>query len=847
MQNEVDARPLHFLRLSFGMLMAVYSASKCSDDLGNGAVLDHFRYGFEQRIPTWMYRAAESFPWFTDSYLYWHIHAPLMLLSAMGMAFSFGLLSRFSCLMFALLKFALTLRDQTIYNNHEHLYAFIALLLGLLDAHHPCYSFLGRAVIQDQSLALTQKNQKKAKSEHSNMIGAWTCLFLSMSGCGYMMINNALYGIAGYIAVAGMCLGVWPGIVLLLGRSRKTEAGGEIEVEDSDTYTEDEEVTATYTVPSWQYTVLQVFFGAMYFFAGMAKMDHDWLSGLTTIELFRLWTGPTINGALRQSILQVGVGLGTAYEELLVDSIVYGGLLLDISAPFAFYFGNSAVRVLFTVFVGTFHFFNHWSFVIETFPWVMMSSLCIYHDSQWMDSFHQAIFGVFSMIKLKAKVAYVSNLLRLLVFPIIAVLLILHLFIPLPCAIYTVGDDGSLAWSSRCQFFRWKMMTRSVKTLTTQLRFQNPSTGLMDVVPMTTRSLYPDIESVRECTAKFSYLEKYGYESDKRANKFLQDASSFEDRLDWVVQDAKQRVVSTTADHTDHTDHTIAANQVKSPRIYADIWVEINGPPFQRYVDPTVDLASVETENKAKSDYSLFSISASTATNPLRPWVMPRLVAFRSYEWIKQYRKLHASVIESHIQCEHASLNAFNALKDIKGTSRTNTISSCDPDPSHICHEHHEQTNNVLKPPQVLFLADVPNMAYLTLESPLHNKRAQYELQLLSGKAEILNINLHQDANKGQSKDTNDGVIEENSCLRIQGRVVLKTLSDEPSLWMLVLDSEAAAEGTGIYDLMRGSNIGGDLIGSEPGQLIVAGPGHMKGAGAETRNSEFIKHCVQMD
>jgi len=137
----------------------------------------------------------------------------------------------------------------------------------------------------------------RGKAPSSQGVNAWICLFLSMCGCAYMMVNNALYGIAGHIAVIGMCLGVWPGIILLLGRKNETIAQGDNE------YTEEEEEVIT--IPNWQYIVLQSFFGLLYLFAGMSKMDHDWRSGLTVVELFRLWTGPTVSSALRQSVLQV--------------------------------------------------------------------------------------------------------------------------------------------------------------------------------------------------------------------------------------------------------------------------------------------------------------------------------------------------------------------------------------------------------------------------------------------------------------------------------------------------------------------------------------------------------------
>ena len=100
MQRLVDARPLGFVRMTFGLLMIVYSANKCSDDLGN-QVVDDMSYGFEQRMPYFLSQIGRSFPFYTDSHLYWHIHAPLMLLTAVGMAYGRDIMSRISCIIFA--------------------------------------------------------------------------------------------------------------------------------------------------------------------------------------------------------------------------------------------------------------------------------------------------------------------------------------------------------------------------------------------------------------------------------------------------------------------------------------------------------------------------------------------------------------------------------------------------------------------------------------------------------------------------------------------------------------------------------------------------------------------------
>lgn len=41
-----------------------------------------------------------------------------------------------------------------------------------------------------------------------------------------------------------------------------------------------------------------------------------------------------------------------------------------------------------------FHLMNHFTFVIETFPWLMITSLVIYFDSTWMTSIFRNLFAI---------------------------------------------------------------------------------------------------------------------------------------------------------------------------------------------------------------------------------------------------------------------------------------------------------------------------------------------------------------------------------------------------------------------------------------------------------------------
>ena len=106
-------------------------------------------------------------------------------------------------------------------------------------------------------------------------------------------------------------------------------------------------------------------------------------------------------GALLRSIVW-------SNEDTVVWVLMIGGLVLDLTAPFALIrFSSSAsasasekdnmyrelssaIRSIYTGALLSFHLTNHFLFVIETFPWVMMASCALFHSTAWMDSMYQS-------------------------------------------------------------------------------------------------------------------------------------------------------------------------------------------------------------------------------------------------------------------------------------------------------------------------------------------------------------------------------------------------------------------------------------------------------------------------
>jgi hypothetical protein len=122
------------------------------------------------------------------------------------------------------------------------------------------------------------------------------------------------------------------------------------------------------TVPAWTLWLLQAQIGIPYFYAGLAKLNGDWLRG----EPIRAWLAARPDFPV----------LGPAFtEEPVVYAFAYGGLLLDLLiVPFLLWRPTR----LFAFAVGVaFHATNAVLFRIGIFPWMMMAATTIFFDPDW--------------------------------------------------------------------------------------------------------------------------------------------------------------------------------------------------------------------------------------------------------------------------------------------------------------------------------------------------------------------------------------------------------------------------------------------------------------------------------
>ncbi len=184
--------------------------------------------------------------------------------------------------------------------------------------------------------------------------------------------------------------------------------------------------------PRWYYWLMLFHMGIVYFYAGIAKLDDEWLS-LHSIQMFmqqRNWTYPG-----------------------LAEALTYGGLLFDLLIVPLLLFKPTRLWAFGAAIV--FNLSNVYMFGLATFPWfsLMMTSLFLGvswpRKFSWFDDFFPDTDDS-SPILTKKHYALVS---------LVTVYCLIQIAMPLRHHLY----PGKVSWTEECHMFSWRMKLRTKK------------------------------------------------------------------------------------------------------------------------------------------------------------------------------------------------------------------------------------------------------------------------------------------------------------------------------------------------------------------------------------------------
>lgn len=285
-------------------------------------------------------------------------------------------------------------------------------------------------------------------------------------------------------------------------------------------------------IPGWTINSIKLLLGIVYFYAGLAKLNSDWL--LKAMPL-KIWLPSKFDTPL------IGSFLG---EEWVHYAFSWTGALFDLCIPFLLL--NKKTRTFAFVMVVIFHVLTRVLFPIGVFPFVMIISALIFFDANIhskilrffsnrlkidLNSFNTAkVFKQIPTFKIKIK------------YGVITIFFCLQLLLPFRYVLY----PGELFWTEEGYRFSWRVM-------------------LME------KSGYAQFKIVNGDTGRWFYVDNSDFLSPIQEKQM-----AFQP--DFILEYAHF-----LKEHFENDGH-------KNVQVYVDCQVSLNGRLSTKYIDSTIDL-----------------------------------------------------------------------------------------------------------------------------------------------------------------------------------------------------------------------------------------------------------------
>ena len=299
-------------------------------------------------------------------------------------------------------------------------------------------------------------------------------------------------------------------------------------------------------IPNWTIDSIKLLLGIVYFYAGLAKLNSDWLF---RAQPLKIWLTSKYDLPL--------IGETLMHQNWFHYAMSWGGMLYDLTIPFLLLYKRT--RVLAFIFVVFFHVFTRVLFPIGMFPFIMIVATLIFFDASFHEKIIKIIKSVFcvSSHKVKELANYNFTILNNKISTIIvSLLLLIQLLFPWRYLLY----PGELFWTEQGYRFSWRVM-------------------LME------KSGYTTFKIVDAKTGEFFYVKNEDF-----LTSFQEKQMSFQP--DFILEYAHYLV-----NHFKKDGH-------QNIEVYVDSYVALNGRLSKRYINPNVNLYK-ETGNFKSKDWIL--------------------------------------------------------------------------------------------------------------------------------------------------------------------------------------------------------------------------------------------------
>ncbi|WP_420468363.1 HTTM domain-containing protein [Panacagrimonas sp.] len=319
------------------------------------------------------------------------------------------------------------------------------------------------------------------------------------------------------------------------------------------------------TLPAWQTYWLRFQVGLLYFYAGWAKFESDWLLHAQPLNI---WLPPHSGLPLLGPFLELGwVHYAFSWFAFAFDVTIIGFMLWRRTRLLAF----GVILV--------FHGFTHLFFNIGLFPFIMVFAVLVFFDADWPRT-------LLARLRLPAPTPTAPAVatgdavttrwtpLGMTFAAAVLAFCTVQFFLPLRQWFY----PGTVIWHEQGMRFSWRVMLRE-------------KSGTLEYQVVTA-------DGTRMLVSPHAYLTEQQYrEMAGQPDMILQLAHHIRDDFD--------------------------ARGLGPVQVYADSMVSLNGRAAQRLIDPVTDLARVE-DGLARAEWILPAPSEPPPLHrPLRLAVRP--------------------------------------------------------------------------------------------------------------------------------------------------------------------------------------------------------------------------------
>lgn len=285
-------------------------------------------------------------------------------------------------------------------------------------------------------------------------------------------------------------------------------------------------------IPKWTTDALKLLLAIVYFHAGIAKLNSDWLFRAMPLKIWlpSKYDFPLIGDSLLQ-------------QEWFYYAMSWGGAIYDLSIPFLLYYKRT--RNLGFILVLFFHISTSVLFPsIGMFPFIMIVSTLIFLDESFHVKFIDTVksrLNFFKKLSLETTFSYSKNLKRIIL-PLIICYFIIQIFLPWRYLLY----PGELFWTEEGYKFSWRVLLTE-------------KTGLAT------------FKIVDGKTKKFFYVDNSDFLTSFQEKQMSFQPSSILEYAHYL------------GDHFTSQGH-------KNVEVYVDSYVALNGRMSSQFINPNIDL-----------------------------------------------------------------------------------------------------------------------------------------------------------------------------------------------------------------------------------------------------------------